>query len=49
VWSTQREERSGSRGRRTPSRVVSEDDDDDDDDDVIVTKGKPRPATNKFF
>jgi len=44
----QREERSGSRGRRTPSRVVSEDDD-DDDDDVIVTKGKPRPATNKFF
>jgi len=48
VWSTQREDRSGSRGRGTPSRVVSEDDD-DDDDDVIVTKSKPRAVTNKFF
>jgi len=49
VWSLQREDRSGSRGRRTPSRVVSEDDD-DDDDDIVVTKGKPsQSAANKFF
>jgi len=48
VMCTQREERSGSRGRRTPNRVMS-DYEDDDDDDIVVTKGKPRTSANKFF
>ena len=49
VWCVQRDDRSESRGRTTPSRVVSEDDDDDDDDEVVFTKSKPRTTAKKFF